>query len=395
MKIESGFLQRGPSLEKARSFLRKTIKFYHSFSKDGPPSSRLERQKQRGDTIVEVLISLAIISVVLAAGYALASHSLNSSTRAQQRSEALAYAQGQVEFIKNACSDPSAPLCTAYKNQAQGFCVQPSGAVDSSVNTDGLCSNYPDKTTTSPYGVGVIYDPLSKVFSVSAAWTSTSGSALDELDLYYKLPGQGAPVCDPATESCGCAPSCPTADPDFAISASPKSLTIPQGGHGSTNTTTQVINGFNAPISLSASGVPANATSSFKTNPVPAPGNGTSRLRFNIADDTPKGTYTVKVTGDGGGKNHFVNVTLKVVGPPNPPPCGQQGQGGPCANPPPPGSPPPPGGGCVYDPSTPWITCQPPGPPPAAPPPPPPVIAPPPPPSGGGYKTCPVCVRPR
>ena len=61
----------------------------------------------RGDTIVEVLIAVAIVSLTLTGAYASVNRSTNATRTAQERAEALKWAETQVEQIK---ADPAATL---------------------------------------------------------------------------------------------------------------------------------------------------------------------------------------------------------------------------------------------------------------------------------------------
>lgn len=54
----------------------------------------------RGDTIIEVMIALAVLGSIIAGGYAIATKSLNGVRVAQERSEALKIAEGQIETLK-------------------------------------------------------------------------------------------------------------------------------------------------------------------------------------------------------------------------------------------------------------------------------------------------------
>src|SRR5271167_3216137 len=101
--------------------------------------------------------------------------------------------------------------------------------------------------------------------------------------------------------------------PDFAISASPASLSIQQGNQGTSTITTTVSNGFNNAISLSTSGVPSGTTVSFNPNPIAAPGSGNSTMTITVGSSTPAGTYPITVTGNGGGIQHNTTVTLTVT----------------------------------------------------------------------------------
>jgi prepilin-type N-terminal cleavage/methylation domain-containing protein len=57
-------------------------------------------RKQSGDTLVEVLISVAIVSVVLASGYAVTTQGLRTTQDANERSQGLELVQQQVELLR-------------------------------------------------------------------------------------------------------------------------------------------------------------------------------------------------------------------------------------------------------------------------------------------------------
>src|SRR5712675_1705485 len=72
-------------------------------------------------------------------------------------------------------------------------------------------------------------------------------------------------------------PSCGgTPTPDFTIGASPSSLTITQGGNGTSTITITSVNGFNSATTLSTSGLPSGVTAAFSPNPVTPPANSSA-----------------------------------------------------------------------------------------------------------------------
>src|SRR3989344_9077991 len=95
--------------------------------------SRLFNQKRpssRGDTIVEVLISVAILALVLATAYVAASNSLRTGTSAGQRNQALGYAQSQIEYIKGLQSGSTSVSGFQPDNDRDGigqFCFDTKG----------------------------------------------------------------------------------------------------------------------------------------------------------------------------------------------------------------------------------------------------------------------------
>ncbi len=104
-----------------------------------------------------------------------------------------------------------------------------------------------------------------------------------------------------------------TPTPAFTISASPTSVSVAQGASGGSTITTAVSGGFDSAITLSASGQPTGVTVSFGTNPIAAPGSGTSSMTMAVAASTATGTYTITVTGTGGGLTHTATVSLTVT----------------------------------------------------------------------------------
>ena len=101
--------------------------------------------------------------------------------------------------------------------------------------------------------------------------------------------------------------------PDFTISASPSSVTVVQGSFGTSTISTTVAGGFNAAITLSASGLPSGTTAGFAPNPIAAPGSGSSTLTLTVGSGTTPGTYPVTVTGNGGSITHTTSVSLTVT----------------------------------------------------------------------------------
>ncbi len=103
-----------------------------------------------------------------------------------------------------------------------------------------------------------------------------------------------------------------TTAPNFALSASPASVTVTQGGSGNTTVSTTLSGGFNSAVALSAAGLPAGVTATFTPASIAAPGSGSSTLTFTASSTAAIGTSTVTVTAAGGGVTHSVGVTLTV-----------------------------------------------------------------------------------
>jgi len=102
--------------------------------------------------------------------------------------------------------------------------------------------------------------------------------------------------------------------PNFTISASPSSVTISQGGNGTSTITITSQNGFSSATTLSASGLPSGVTAGFAPNPVTPPANGstTSTLTLTASGTATTGTSTITVTGTSGSLVHSTTISLTV-----------------------------------------------------------------------------------
>ena len=100
----------------------------------------------------------------------------------------------------------------------------------------------------------------------------------------------------------------PPPAPDFALAALPASQTVTQGGSTSYTVTITPSNGFNSPVSLSVSGLPAGASAGFNPNPA----GSSSTLSLTTAASTPAGSYPLTITGASGSLTRTTPATLVV-----------------------------------------------------------------------------------
>jgi hypothetical protein len=106
----------------------------------------------------------------------------------------------------------------------------------------------------------------------------------------------------------------PAPPPNFTLSCSPTSLTISPGGSGTTTCTVTSQYGFASPVTLSCTNLPSGVTCSPNPNPVtpPAYGSVNSSVTFSVSSGTALGSYSVQVSGTGGGLTRTAGVTLNV-----------------------------------------------------------------------------------
>ena len=129
--------------------------------------------KQRGDTIVEVLIATAVVSLVLTGAMAVSNNSLKQIRAAQERSEAQAYAQSTVELL-DGYTGQQQPL------QQTPFCLNIiSGAIIKSLENNLNCI-FSDR-----YKQLVTYDQNKKSYTVTITWDGITGNQ-ETLTLAYR-----------------------------------------------------------------------------------------------------------------------------------------------------------------------------------------------------------------
>jgi hypothetical protein len=101
-----------------------------------------------------------------------------------------------------------------------------------------------------------------------------------------------------------------SAIPDFALSATPATQSIAQGGSTTYTVSVGALNGFTGSVSLSASGLPTGATPTF--NPTSITPGTSSTLTITTTTSTPIGSQTITITGTSGALTHTATVTLTV-----------------------------------------------------------------------------------
>jgi prepilin-type N-terminal cleavage/methylation domain-containing protein len=161
----------------------------------------LRTRWQAGDTIVEVMIVLAVLGLAISISYATANRSLLNARQAQENSIATELAQSQMEAIQavgcssdnptcNSPTDPSDPTYQLFNQPAGGFCMDTSASPpepltlpNSACTVDGL------------YNIVVTYDKATVDgsmaivgFNVVISWNDVLGQGKDTVTMDYFLP---------------------------------------------------------------------------------------------------------------------------------------------------------------------------------------------------------------
>lgn len=142
--------------------------------------------RQAGDTIVEVLIAIVIISTILTGAFAVSQHSVKAVRDSQEHAEVAQLLQGQIEMLRSAAEKSSPDVFSA----PAVFCL----TTDSSNNiaivpiTSGVSNyaGYPPqcKLENNLYNINIQYNSSANTFTATANWDSITGSPAQEQLVY-------------------------------------------------------------------------------------------------------------------------------------------------------------------------------------------------------------------
>ena len=150
------------------------------------PRTRRFAPSQAGDTIVEVLVVLAILGLTLGVSYATANHSLLATRSAEENSQATTLLQGQIEDLRF-LANPTTP--STIFNQGHAFCIDSSNNIFAATNAH--CKNL-----DSLYNVTITYQNTPTqpdTFTLVAYWQDLQAPGNGTL---------GAPGTDTVTLVC-------------------------------------------------------------------------------------------------------------------------------------------------------------------------------------------------
>ncbi len=167
------------------------------------------KNNTRGDTIIEVLIAMAILALILTGGYVTTNKSLQQIQGAQEKNQALGIAQYQLETLRalasNNTSGLNAPGNSGYLPGTSGppstnnpFCFSTGASLLAYTNAN--CGNFASGASAIRYnvkitgiGTGVTqpggqYPISTYTFQIQVTWNGHNQDiTTDQIDLYYRV----------------------------------------------------------------------------------------------------------------------------------------------------------------------------------------------------------------
>ena len=156
-----------------------------------------------------------------------------------------------------------------------------------------------------PSGASASFTPATLTSSGSSALTLTTGTTTPVGSYTITVNGTSGALVHAVSLTLV------VTGPDFALVASPSSVSVTQGGSSTSKISLTNLNGFKGNVALSVSGAPTGTTA--KLSAASLTGTATVTLTLATTTTTPAGTYTVTVKGASGSLTHTATVTLAVA----------------------------------------------------------------------------------
>lgn len=137
-----------------------------------------------GDTIVEVMIVLAVLGMAISVSYATANRSLLDTRQAQENAEAAQYIQAQLEALRSLTSATVTP--NPFNTSAGwAFCITQTAPYTVVPLPDPRCTQglYSIKITYTSLGLSAV----GGTFQVQSTWADVEGQGNDTATLVYRL----------------------------------------------------------------------------------------------------------------------------------------------------------------------------------------------------------------
>ena len=164
-------------------------------------------------------------------------------------------------------------------------------------------------TVSLPSGVSAVFSPvrLAAPGAGSSALTLSTSFAAKAGNYPITLAATGGGITKTAMVTLTVNPA-----PSFILTA-PASISVAAGKSATVTVIAQALAGFNAPVTLSATGLPAKVTASFNPQSIAAPGSGSSVVTLKTISGVVVGSSKITITVTGGGLTRSVTVTLTVT----------------------------------------------------------------------------------
>jgi len=143
--------------------------------------------KQRGDTIVEVMMAMMVVGLSLGVAYGIANRATLTGRNAQERTEALKVAEAQIELLKSNLAADASTRPDYTDGSPSSFCIT---AADPEVDADATAGSACDNVNGSLYSITLEYQAATgstlEVYKSVAVWDVPSSSVQGRVEIPYR-----------------------------------------------------------------------------------------------------------------------------------------------------------------------------------------------------------------
>lgn len=146
-----------------------------------------QRLGQRGDTIVEVLVSIAVVSMVLGGAYVTTNKSLLATRGAEERGNAVKLVESQLELLKTMVATPEGRA--VLQGSPANFCItSPTATAAAGTNACKFDAKGSGNNTTEPvYAIAIDFDSSNDIYTIKNEWNSIEEADKAEVEMAYRI----------------------------------------------------------------------------------------------------------------------------------------------------------------------------------------------------------------
>jgi subtilase family serine protease len=174
---------------------------------------------------------------------------------------------------------------------------------------NGFASGISLSATGQPAGVTVTFSPSSITGAGTSTMTIAVGASAAVGTYRIKITGTSGTITEVVTVTLAVT----KAAPQYAISASPTTISVARGGSGTSTITTTISGGFDSAVSLSATGYPIGVTVTFIPKAIAKPGAGKSIVKIAVDKKVALGNHPITINATGAGLPKTIQITLDVL----------------------------------------------------------------------------------
>jgi type II secretory pathway pseudopilin PulG len=153
----------------------------------------MKKLNQIGDTIVEVMLAVAILAMTIGVAYAVVNRSIKRAQQAQERTQATKLVEGQIDKLKylseSAIAEDQAEFIKAIDTSRGSQCISTKTTNDVTV-IEAIQISGPfgsDCTQENIFKISYLYDGNDKIFTVNANWDSLVSDASENVTMEYRV----------------------------------------------------------------------------------------------------------------------------------------------------------------------------------------------------------------